>query len=90
MSIKEKILEKFRLLPMTIRGIGIEPYLCLEAYRRGYPCILSSAIPGVVHMQRDSLSRPKNLPGITERYAEFTLSPYYLHKMGEKINMTLL
>ncbi|WP_054846372.1 hypothetical protein [Sulfuracidifex tepidarius] len=44
----------------------------------------------VEHFDRDSMSRPKNLSGIIERFAEFSLSVYYLSKLGYDLDFKKL
>ncbi|EHP71183.1 putative glycosyltransferase [Metallosphaera yellowstonensis MK1] len=90
MSIKRGVYKGFSLFPMTLRGIGNEPYLCLHAYLNDMPCArVTSHLAKVNHLERDSLSRPRNPLAITERYAEMMLSPYVLSKYYE-INLNEL
>ncbi|WP_338602448.1 glycosyltransferase family A protein [Sulfolobus tengchongensis] len=81
MSIKREVYEDFKLPCFTIRGIGNEPYLCLHAYRKNLPCALVNNCCKTDHIDRDSLSRPKSISGIRERFAEYMLSVYYLSKI---------
>ncbi|BCU68112.1 hypothetical protein HS7_15490 [Sulfolobales archaeon HS-7] len=84
MSVKREVYRGFRLIPFTLRGIGNEPYLCLHAYEEGYPCIkLKDDTCKIHHYDGNSLSRPKEVKGIVERFAEFSLSPYYVSKQYE-------
>jgi len=90
MSVKREVYSDFRLLPMTIRGINYEPYLCLHAYEKGLPCALINDNLSVEHFDRDSMSRPKTLNGVIERFAEASLSIYYLAKKGYTLDLRRL
>ncbi|BBG24896.1 glycosyltransferase family A protein [Sulfuracidifex tepidarius] len=90
MSIKKEVYSDFKLPNMTLRGINNELYLCLHAYEKGYPCTLVNEKIEVEHFDRDSMSRPKNLSGIIERFAEFSLSVYYLSKLGYDLDFKKL
>jgi glycosyltransferase involved in cell wall biosynthesis len=89
MSIKKDVYKDFRLLPMTLRGIGNEPYLCFHAFRKSmHPAVFKDCC-NLFHNDRNSLSRPKTTSGIKERYAELMLSVYYLNRFY-KLNFTKL
>jgi glycosyltransferase involved in cell wall biosynthesis len=84
MSVKREVYGGFQLIPMTLRGIGNEPQLCLHAYRRGMPCVRPTGkSPEVSHLERDSLSRPRDARGIRERFAELALLPYVVSRHYE-------
>jgi len=89
MSAKREVYKDFRLLPMTLRGIGYEQYLCLHSFRKGFISANFMDCCKIYHEERDSLSRPKSLNGIKERYAEMMLSVYYLSRFY-KINLSKL
>ncbi|BCU68743.1 glycosyltransferase [Stygiolobus caldivivus] len=89
MSVKREVYKDFRLLPMTLRGIGNEPFLALHTFRKGYVSANFHSCCNITHEERDSLSRPKSVSGIKERYAELMLSVYYLSKFY-KLDLTRL
>lgn len=89
MSVKKEVYKDFRLLQMTLRGIQYEQYLCFHSFMKGlYPATFKDCCK-LFHNERDSLSRPKSLSGIKEKYAERMLSVYYLNKFY-KLDLTKL
>ena len=88
MSFKSKYVQGFRLPGVTFRGIGYERALVIHIIKQGGVTALFNG-GRVIHLERSSLSRPKDVLGRFHRYLEEFIQPYLIN-MYEKINLQRL
>ena len=90
MSFKSKLIDDFKLPGITIRGIYNEVLLMLHYIVKHsmHSALFNGGI--VIHVERDSLSRPKNLKAIFMSRVERGLLPYMVNQFGIKVNLNKL
>jgi GT2 family glycosyltransferase len=89
MSVKREVYKDFRLEEMTFRGAYNENYLGVHALRKGFHSVFIENCCETVHLERESISRSKDLNVIKQLYAESVLSAYYFSKFY-KVNLKKL
>jgi len=86
MSVKRATYEGFELPCSTIRGLGNESLLSLHAILKGFKVLKTSAIK-VIHLERESLSRPKD---VRLAAIEEAIFPYNVYRIYGHINIQKL
>jgi glycosyltransferase involved in cell wall biosynthesis len=81
MSVKRRIYRDFRLPCSTIYGSGNELLLGIHSFKKGYHVVRSSCCY-VKHLERESLSRTKNLYKFYEWFLDGLSLPFNIAGMG--------
>jgi len=83
MSIKRRVYEDFELPCSTIRGSENEQLLSLHAVLKGFK-VFETSLCKVIHLERESLSRPKNLRLV---FIEHAVAPYNVYRIYGYVNI---